>query len=98
VSAIRLKEEEAQDNRDRATTHDPSGAIRALLPSLERFVRFERPDPARSRSQWQPALDGALPVTGVGRDAVLAELASLVVANGLRTGHPSTASVHADER
>jgi aromatic-L-amino-acid decarboxylase len=87
VSAIRPKEAEAQD-RDRATTHDLSGAIAALLPALERFVRFEGPDPARSRSQWQPALDGALPVAGVGREAVLAELADLVVANGLRTGHP----------
>jgi aromatic-L-amino-acid decarboxylase len=73
---------------DRATTHDLSGAIRALLPALERFVRFEGPDPARFRSRWLPALDGMLPVTGIGRDAVLAELADLVVPNGLRTGHP----------
>lgn len=73
---------------DRASTHDLSGAVRALLPSLERFVRFEGPDPARSRSRWLPALDGVLPATGIGRDAVLAELADLVVANGLRTGHP----------
>lgn len=28
------------------------------------------------------------PAAGIGRDAVLAELAELVVANGLRTGHP----------
>jgi aromatic-L-amino-acid decarboxylase len=40
------------------------------------------------RSRWLPALDGMLPATGIGRDAVLAELAELVVANGLRTGHP----------
>ena len=73
---------------DRASTNDLSGAIAAVLPALERFVRFEGPDPARARSQWQPALDGPLPATGVGREAVLAELASLVVANGLRTGHP----------
>ena len=73
---------------DRASIHDLSGAIRAVLPSLERFVRFEGPDPARSRSRWRPALDQALSVTGIGRDAVLAELADLVVANGLRTGHP----------
>lgn len=73
---------------DRATTHDLSGAIAAVLPALERFVRFEGPDPARSRSHWRPLLDRALPVAGLGRDAVLAELANLVVANGLRTGHP----------
>ena len=43
--------------RDRATTHDLSGAISALLPALERFLRFEGPDPARSRSHWRPLLD-----------------------------------------
>ena len=73
---------------DRATTHDLSGAIGAVLPALERFVRFEGPDPARLRSHWRPLLDRALPVSGLGRDAVLAALANLVVANGLRTGHP----------
>jgi hypothetical protein len=78
----------AGPERDRATIHDLSGAISAVLPALERFLRFEGPDPARCRSQWRPLLDRALPVSGIGRDAVLAELASLVVANGLRTGHP----------
>ncbi len=73
---------------DRASHHDLGGAIRAVLPSLERFVRFEGTDPARARSQWRPALDGPLPVEGVGREAALAELADLVVANGLRVGHP----------
>ena len=74
--------------RDRASTHDLTGAIAALLPSLERFLRFEGTDPARARSQWRPALDKALPAAGIGRDAVLAELSDLIVANGLRTGHP----------
>jgi glutamate/tyrosine decarboxylase-like PLP-dependent enzyme len=73
---------------DRASTHDLGGAIRAILPSLERFVRFEGLDPACARSQWQAALDGTLPATGIGREAVLAELANLVVPNGLRIGHP----------
>ena len=31
--------------RDRASTHDLSGAIAAVLPALERFVRFDGPDP-----------------------------------------------------
>jgi hypothetical protein len=73
---------------DLATTHDLGGAIRAILPSLEQFVRFEGNDPARARSQWRAALDTSLPLTGVGRDAALADLAGLVVANGLRVGHP----------
>jgi len=75
-------------HRDRASTHDLGGAIAAVLPALERFVRFDGPDPARARSRWRPLLDKALPVAGIGRDAVLAELAQLVVAHGLRTGHP----------
>ena len=78
----------AAAERDRASTHDLTGAIAALLPSLERFLRFEGTDPARARSQWRPALDKALPAAGIGRDAVLAELSDLIVANGLRTGHP----------
>ena len=74
--------------QDRASTHDLGGAIRTILPALERFVGFLGSDPARARSAWRAALDGALPTTGVGRDAVLAELADLVVPHGLRIGHP----------
>jgi aromatic-L-amino-acid decarboxylase len=73
---------------DRATTHDLSGAIERILPALERFLRFEGADPARARSRWRPALEAPLPADGVGRDAVLDELADLVIANGLRVGHP----------
>lgn len=73
---------------DRATTGDLSGAVRAILPALERFLAFEGADPARARSAWRAMLDQALPAEGIGRDAVLAELGELVVANGLRTGHP----------
>jgi aromatic-L-amino-acid decarboxylase len=86
VSAVRDRCEGPE--RDRATTDDLSGAIGSLLPALERFLRFEGPDPARARSHWRPLLDRALPVSGIGRDAVLAELADLVIANGLRIGHP----------
>jgi aromatic-L-amino-acid decarboxylase len=77
------------DSRDDAATTDSLGhAIRAILPSLEQFLRFEGLDPARERSRWRPALDRPLPTAGIGRDATLAELADLVVANGLRVGHP----------
>lgn len=73
---------------DRATTHDLTGAVEHILPALERFLRFEGADPARARSHWRPALEGPLPIDGVGRDAVLTELADLVIAHGLRVGHP----------
>jgi aromatic-L-amino-acid/L-tryptophan decarboxylase len=74
--------------RDPATTGSLGLAIQAVLPSLERFLRFEGQDPARERSSWRPALDRPLPAAGIGRDATLAELADVVVANGLRVGHP----------
>jgi glutamate/tyrosine decarboxylase-like PLP-dependent enzyme len=73
---------------DRASTDDLVGALHAVMPGLERFVRFEGRDPARLRSRWLAALDGPLPLDGIGRDAVLDELSELVVGNGLRTGHP----------
>jgi aromatic-L-amino-acid/L-tryptophan decarboxylase len=77
-----------EPERDAATTDALGEAVRAILPSLERFVEFEGPDPARERSRWRPALDRPLPAVGIGRAATLAELADLVVANGLRVGHP----------
>jgi aromatic-L-amino-acid/L-tryptophan decarboxylase len=73
---------------DAAATETLGTAIQAILPALEQFLRFEGPDPARERSRWRPALDRPLPREGAGRDATLAELADLVVANGLRVGHP----------
>lgn len=76
------------DRRDAAAIDSLGEAIRAILPSLESFVRYEGPDPARERSRWRPALDRPLPTTGIGRDATLAELADVVIANGLRIGHP----------
>ncbi|HET7677535.1 MAG TPA: aminotransferase class V-fold PLP-dependent enzyme [Candidatus Limnocylindrales bacterium] len=63
-------------------------AIERLLPALEAFTRFEGPDAAARRSSWLPALDRPLPRRGEGIDAVLDDIADLVVPNGLRIGHP----------
>jgi aromatic-L-amino-acid decarboxylase len=73
---------------DWAATDSLGHAIRAILPALEQFLRFEGADPARERSRWRPALDRPLPKAGIGTDATLAELAEVVIANGLRVGHP----------
>jgi hypothetical protein len=73
---------------DWAATDSLGHAIRTILPALEEFLRFEGADPARARSLWRPALDRPLPTAGIGIDATLAELAEVVVANGLRVGHP----------
>jgi hypothetical protein len=69
----------------------PERRDRALLPSRSSAssLRGDAIPRARGRSGLR-ALDNPLPDAGVGRDAVLAELADLVVANGLRTGHPAS--------
>ena len=74
--------------RDAATTDSLTSAIERVLPALEGFLRYEGTDPARERSRWRPALDLPLPRAGIGRDAALAQLADIVIANGLRVGHP----------
>jgi aromatic-L-amino-acid/L-tryptophan decarboxylase len=72
---------------DPAATDDLGAAIRAVLPALERFNRFDTPDPAPDRARWLPALERPLPAAGIGAEATLAELADLVVEHGLRIGH-----------
>ncbi len=79
---------EAASATDAASTDDLTGAIEAILPALERFLRFEGTDPAAERTSWAPRLDEPLPIDGLGRDEVLARLADSVIPNGLRIGHP----------
>ena len=73
---------------DPASTDGLTDSIEAILPALEQFLRFDGPDPAARRSAWYPVLDEPLPAHGVGREAVLATLRDVLIANGLRTGHP----------
>lgn len=73
---------------DPAITDQLSESIEALLPALEQFLRFEGPDPAAHRSRWMAQLDDRLPESGAGSQATLAILADVLIANGLRTGHP----------
>lgn len=74
--------------RDNASTEDLESAIASLLPALTRFQEFAGPDPAAQRSVWLPLVDKPLPRTGEGRDAVLLDLAEVIIGNGLRLGHP----------
>jgi glutamate/tyrosine decarboxylase-like PLP-dependent enzyme len=71
-----------------ASTGELAESLAALLPALEKFLRFEGPDPAAKRATWRRALDGPLPEEGEGREAVLRELRELVIPNGLRIGAP----------
>ena len=73
---------------DAASTNDLTGAVEALLPALEAFLRFEGNDPAARRTVWAPTLDEPLPDVGLGLDEVLAQLSDAVIPYGLRVGHP----------
>ena len=61
----------------------------ALIPAIERFWRYGERDRAQlRRPEWLARLDGALPSDGAGLDAVLADLAEVVIPNGSRVGEP----------
>lgn len=63
--------------------------LQPLLEALDRFNRFEGPDPAgRRQAEWKAHLGTTLPEQGAGLDAVLKDLTEWVVPNGLRNGHP----------
>jgi aromatic-L-amino-acid decarboxylase len=79
----------AGDGRDAADSGRIGEALELLAPALERFNRFEGPDPTLGqRGRWLAELDGGLPVEGAGLDAVLRTLAEAVVPHGLRMGAP----------
>lgn len=74
---------------DAAETGGLTDALLRLLPAIEQFQRYEGPDPAaRDHGRWRAALDVPLPKDGLGADAVLDTLASVVIPNGLRNGAP----------
>ena len=61
--------------------------LAAIGVALDEFVA-EGSDAVPRRHSWQSALAGPLPENGIGADAVLAELADLVVPNGTRLMEP----------
>lgn len=74
---------------DRSETSRLGEAIGRLLPALERFNRYDGPDPAaQNRERWQNRLDQPLPEHGSGLDEVLSELAEVVIPHGLRKWRP----------
>lgn len=68
-------------------------AIQRLSHPLEAFNRFEEPDPtAANLPAWTRALNQPLPQQGAGLEAVLDDLAEVVIPHGLRTGAPGFAA------
>ncbi len=70
--------------RERARTEDLAGALREMLPLLERPDRAA----AAARSDWRAALDEPVPEEGAGAEAVLALLRDRFAAAGLGLGEP----------
>lgn len=66
--------------------------INGLIPALERFNSYEGPDSAGSeRTRWLQLLDQPLPERAEGLEAVLSDLQTIVIPNGLRISAPSFA-------
>ncbi|HEY5936681.1 MAG TPA: aminotransferase class V-fold PLP-dependent enzyme [Kofleriaceae bacterium] len=76
---------------ERAQLDGLTSTIGQILPSLEKFLRFEGEDPGRERSVWLAGLREPLPQTGQGAQAVLDALNKFYIPYGLRIGHPGFA-------
>lgn len=60
-----------------------------LVPAIEEFWRYRDRDAAgQRRPEWLARLDGPLPSEAAGLDAVLTDLAEVVIPNGSRVGEP----------
>jgi aromatic-L-amino-acid decarboxylase len=67
-------------------------SINALLPALEQFNNFDGSDLAGpERTKWRRLLDQPLPDRAQSLEAVLSDLQTIVIPNGLRIGAPSFA-------
>ncbi len=81
-----------QPTSDASVTTGLGEAVQALLPALERFIRFDDRDlAALEHARWRAALDQPLPERGAGAEATLRVLAEVVIPHGLRTGSPGFA-------
>jgi aromatic-L-amino-acid decarboxylase len=73
---------------DAAETGRIAHALGVVGEALERFNRFEHPDAQRGAGAWRAALEQPLPEHGVGLDAVLREIAEVLVPNGAAVSRP----------
>jgi glutamate/tyrosine decarboxylase-like PLP-dependent enzyme len=74
---------------DASATTGLEATLKTVLPSLERFIRFEDRDlSAIEYARWRAELNEPLPNQGVGATATLERLASTVIPHGVRIGAP----------
>jgi aromatic-L-amino-acid/L-tryptophan decarboxylase len=75
--------------REDASIDHLASTVQELLPALERFTAFDRPErTAVDRAAWSLQLDEPLSQTGAGAEAVVVALRDIVIPNGLRAGAP----------
>ncbi len=74
---------------DAGVTNALSEAVKAVLPALEQFSRFDPLDLAAAEyTEWRNALDEPLPSHGAGAAATIEILRSMVIPHGTRIGAP----------
>lgn len=77
---------------DPGVTHGLNEAVNAVVPALEKFLRFENGDLAAIQyANWRKALTEPLPKQGEGAEATLELLKTTVIPHGTRIGAPGFA-------
>jgi aromatic-L-amino-acid decarboxylase len=73
---------------ERSETGNLGAYVSRIGVALDEFLRASHGDPITRYADWSSALDGPLPVEGVGGEAVIEELEQTVVPNGMRLTEP----------
>ncbi|MGB0095213.1 MAG: pyridoxal-dependent decarboxylase [Solirubrobacteraceae bacterium] len=72
----------------RSETGNLAAYVSRIGLALDEFLRARNGDPLTRHADWSSALDGPLPVIGVGGERVIAELEHTVIPNGTRLSEP----------
>jgi aromatic-L-amino-acid/L-tryptophan decarboxylase len=77
---------------DLAQTEDIQRLLSRIGAGLDQFLKFEHPDAVHAGAHWREALDGVLPLQGVGIDQVAEDLLRHVIPNGSAVPKPGFTS------
>lgn len=78
--------------KDKAEVGDLTRLLTQIGEGLDNYLKFEHPDALQNQENWKPALEKALPETGVGIDRVTQELIELIIPNGSPVTKPGFTS------